>query len=146
MKTFDTSFTDALEEQTSRLADMRTHWRNNKETYQKVFDILSEDNEDESTSFTIDRWNYNISTFGGKEDLLKVIRALRRCGFSSTKKPGENISSWFAYYKNENGAEIYFSFSSTVCKRVKVRTEMQEVDIYETVCSDDVTELPELEI
>ena len=31
---------------------------------------------------------------------------------------------------------VWISFASTSCKRVQVRTEMQEVPVYETVCEE----------
>jgi hypothetical protein len=75
---------------------------------------------------------------GDKEKFLQLVRCHRRHGFKP-EMPAKGATSAF-WRINEYGADfgLYFSFSSTVCHRVKVGTQMVEQDVYETHCESIV--------
>lgn len=83
---------------------------------------------------------------GDKASLVRAIRAFRRAGYSSNAaKPKPGDTSWSAFFRCPAcPVSIWFNFSSTVCRKVKVGTQMVEQDVYETICDSDVTDLPEL--
>lgn len=87
----------------------------------------------------------DIHLSGDKHALAEMVRVLRTRGFSTANSPpkkGDNI--WSAFFRKDGiPFDIWFSFSSTVCRRVKVGTKMVEQDVFETVC-DELT-LPETE-
>jgi hypothetical protein len=77
--------------------------------------------------------NFYVS---GKTDVIKeIFRAFRKLGYEPSSRPEAKPQSSFTCYFHQDGKPtFYLSFASTLCKRVKVGTKMQEVDIYETVC------------
>lgn len=94
------------------------------------------------TNTSVDYIGLNIYAAGDKHDLAGVIRALRVNGFKlEGEPPAKSTPSWTGFFYNLARACIYVSFSSKVCRRVKVGTKMIEQDVYETVC--DETTLPE---
>ena len=79
----------------------------------------------------------NISFSGDKAKLTSVIRILRTNGFDTdADAPKANSNYWSAYFTNSEDSRIQFwiSFSSTVCRMVKVGTKMVEQDVYEVQC------------
>lgn len=80
----------------------------------------------------------DISFSGDKDKIAQIFRIVRVAGFATTAdRPKQGDSSWYAwFYHPDCKLAIWFSFSSSVCRRVKVGTELQEVDIYETQCGD----------
>lgn len=84
-------------------------------------------------------------TFAGDGDKFRVVwAALRRARFEPTSRPAKGASSFATFFEFPLSSEyprIWFSFSSTVCRRVKVGTRMVEQDVFETHCDA----LPEIE-
>jgi hypothetical protein len=79
----------------------------------------------------------NLSFSGDKTKLTSVIRILRTNGFDTdAEAPKANSNYWSAYFTNAEDSRIQFwiSFSSTVCRMVKVGTKMVEQDVYEVQC------------
>lgn len=90
------------------------------------------------TNLTVDANSYNISITGTRADLDIMFGVLRRAGLKPNKRPQEK-ESYYATFWDFPDAEyeyVWVYFSSTSCKRVQVRTELQEVPVYETVCED----------
>jgi hypothetical protein len=87
----------------------------------------------------------NVIFTGDKQKFLAVVRVQFRHGLHpdlSSLKKGATEGSWFVY---RDQLRIYTRFSSTVCRRVQVGTQLQEVPIYETRCESlvpDAAELP----
>jgi len=85
----------------------------------------------------------DLSLSGDKHKLAEAVRILRTRGFKTqhtSPKPAE--SSWCAWFESSDcPVRIWLTFSSTVCRRVKIGTKTVEQDVYETVC-DELT-LPE---
>ena len=78
----------------------------------------------------------NVRVSGDSAKLISVIRVLRTNGFK-TDEPAlqKNKSYWSAnYYKDGFELPVWLSFSSTVCRTVKVGTKMVEQDVYEVQC------------
>jgi len=77
----------------------------------------------------------DISYAGDKLVLQGIFKALRALGYRTDKRPKENDSQWTAYWDHpDSDMRIWLKFSSTVCKRVKIGTKMEQVDVYETRC------------
>lgn len=75
---------------------------------------------------------------GDKQKFLSLVRCQRRYGFKPSM-PEKGATS--AFWRINDYAEqmaMYFSFSSTVCHRVKVGTKTVEQDVYETRCESFV--------
>lgn len=79
----------------------------------------------------------HVSLTGDTHAIADAVRILRTAGWkSSADKPTRNSPSWSAFFTHENmiGMKIYFSFASNVCKRVKIGTKTETVDVYEVQC------------
>lgn len=101
---------------------------------------------------TVDAQSLYISVAGDKQVLNKAYGVLRKNGLDATHRPEEKAASYSAYFNLgeeeylfgiHGGVEqfkVCFSFSSTVCRRVKTGTRMVEEDIYEVQCEDESEE------
>ncbi|MGH9425202.1 MAG: hypothetical protein ACRD2L_02700 [Terriglobia bacterium] len=88
---------------------------------------------------SVDEESVNLGVTGDKHTLLAAVRRLRANGFSHRDSPPrENAPEWYAYFRHAAGAKIFFRFTSTSCRRVKVGTKMVEQDVFETVCGEIV--------
>jgi hypothetical protein len=77
----------------------------------------------------------DISYAGDKLVMQGIFKAFRKLGYVSTKRPDANESAFTCYWSHtDSDMRIWLRFSSTVCKRVKIGTKMEEVDVYETRC------------
>lgn len=96
---------------------------------------------DLTVSFCLDN-SYIQLSFAGDGEMLKTVWGhLRRAGFNTNTRPKKGDTTFYAFWKQDGQADILMMFSSTMCRRVQVGTEMKEVPIYETQCG----ELPEIE-
>ena len=81
-----------------------------------------------------------LSLSGSRADLTRLWRILREHQWTCIgERPTDNSSYWSGFFDRPDIAykpRIYLSFSSTVCRRVKIGTRTQEVDVYETTCGD----------
>lgn len=86
-----------------------------------------------------------VQATGDKTKLEQSFRILRSAGFNfNAARPKKGDSQWYAFFTHsESETKIFFQFTSSVCKRVKVGTKMVEQDIYETQCGDITTDDPE---
>jgi len=84
---------------------------------------------------SVDSTGYDIHVTGSRADLDIMFGILRRAGLEPDSRPQEKQSTYSTYWRNEV-LRIWVMFSSTSCKRVQVRTELQEVPVYEMVCED----------
>ena len=77
----------------------------------------------------------DISYAGDKLVLQGIWKAFRKLGYKSAKRPDESESQFTCYWDHpESDMRIWLRFSSTVCKRIKIGTKMEQVDVYETRC------------
>lgn len=96
---------------------------------------------DLTVNFGLDSSYIQLSFAGDGESLKTVWGHLRRAGFNTHTRPNKGDTTFYAFWKQDGHADIFMMFSSTMCRRVQVGTEMKEVPIYETQCG----ELPEIE-
>lgn len=90
----------------------------------------------------IDGYSFDINFSGNKARLDQIWNLVRTTGYefdgSKEDRPQANKSYWSGWFSYKDAelpyARMYMSFSSTICKQVKVGTKMEEVDIYETRC------------
>lgn len=74
---------------------------------------------------------------GDVHKLVDAIRALRTNGFKSDSKPERKKPDFVAYYAHpDTKVNVLLSFSSSVCRRVKVGTKTETVDVYEVQCGE----------
>lgn len=109
--------------------------------------VLAFDKIDVSTSYVGDNTLY-VSACGDKKRLADVIRVLRTNGWNTDTKPVEGSPEYKAVFKVEPteqapfapSGEVQLSFTSSVCKRVWVGTQMVEQDIYEVQCGEETAQ------
>ena len=79
----------------------------------------------------------DIRLTGDKHKFLEFLRMLARHGFK-TPKVAKGATGFSEFLKSEQFKDISFwvTFSSTVCRRVKIGTKTVEQDVYETVCDE----------
>lgn len=89
-----------------------------------------------STDLDISNGSVDISYSGGKQVLTGIFTALRGLGYEPGSRPkDEKLSSFTCYWDHPKyKMRFWLTFSSTMCKRVKVGSKMVKQDIYETVC------------
>jgi hypothetical protein len=83
----------------------------------------------------------DVGVTGDRHALMAAFGALRRLNFTPSSRPVAGSPSYSAFFTHDSGAMVWFSFSSTQCRRVKVGTKTVEQDVYETVC--DEMQLPD---
>jgi len=71
----------------------------------------------------------------GDKAMVKLIwNKLRTVGYVTELNPAENEVNFSGWWYMDDQPRIWLSFSSTVCKRVKVGTKTQVIDVFEVVC------------
>ena len=85
---------------------------------------------------TVDGNSYNVRVTGSRADLDVMFGVLRRAGLTPNRRPQEKETYYGTFWHFEDTAPVWVAFSSTTCKRVQVRTEIQEVPVYETICEE----------
>ncbi len=83
---------------------------------------------------SMDSHSLDLNISGDKEILKSFWHKMRTSGYETDYKPEENEVSFCCWWNKEDEVRIWLSFSSTICKRVKIGTETKEIDIYEVVC------------
>lgn len=119
------------------VAERRETWQMHKSELAPVVNAMRKLGADVSLSDSLD-----IRMVGDAKVLAAAVRILRTSGFGTgAKRPSKGDTTWTAFFKSDSLAvSIYFSFSSSVCRRVQVGTAMVEQPVFETVC--DSIELP----
>lgn len=133
-----------LENQKLRLAQKIAKWNGAKSILDPLCNALLMVGVEASFDGQI-----NVNFAGDKDQLAKVMRIVRTGGwvFTNTHRPKKGGTSWTSYAGHPHTTvQMWFYFTSTVCKRVKVGTKMVEQDIYEVECGDisDGQETPSL--
>lgn len=127
-----------FQEAALRLAKRKARWNANRVLLTGVVNALVKCGVEPS----FDTDYLQVSCAGDKHKLATVIRIFRISGFNSTAaRPKKGDSSWCAWFKSpECTVDIWFNFTSSVCKQVKVGVKTVTVDVYETQCGDISTE------
>lgn len=89
----------------------------------------------------------DILFHGDGETFQRVWRMLRGIGFRPNNRPSEDKKSEFAtfwHHPDQRYSRIWFHYTSSVCKAVKVGTRMVEEAVYAVTCGDGQTTLGSL--
>lgn len=103
------------------------------------------ENLDIDLRFNFDDGCIDMNFAGDGDKFRAAWAALRRARFTPTSRPEKGASTFYTFFEFSGAGDypkIWFSFSSTVCRRVKVGTKMVEQDVFETHC-DALQELPD---
>lgn len=92
--------------------------------------------------FSFREGDINLSFTGDGARLGEVWAELRRSGYAPNCRPKKGDATFYTHWLKEGMATFWMSFSSSVCRRVQVGTQMVEQPIYETQCG----KLPELDL
>lgn len=130
-----------LDKAAAELAERRALWARHKAELLPMIRAMQKLNPTVRLSGEID-----IHIAGDVHVLTAAVRVLRTHGFitcNSPPKKGDSI--WSAFFqRGDCPLQVWFKFASTVCRRVKIGTEMVEQDVFETVCDEFM--LPESEV
>lgn len=83
-------------------------------------------------------FDFHFRVSGDKQKFLQLVRCHRRHGFKPDMPAKGDTSAFWRINECDAVIGLYFSFSSTVCQRVKVGTKMVEQDVFETHCESIV--------
>ena len=89
----------------------------------------------ETSYFYLDSQGLNMSVTGKKADLVRILRKFYKLGFTTEKKPGSEDTGYATWFRREE-CTVWFSFTSSQCKRVQVGTKMAEIPVYEMECAE----------
>lgn len=93
--------------------------------------------------FFLDNEYVVVSFAGDGTKLGQVWGLFRRHGFETHSRPQKGDTTFYAFWTCKGHANLFMNFSSTLCKRVQVGTELKEVPVYQTQCGElDLTALP----
>ncbi len=107
-------------------------YHRNKNGIKEVADALK---KIDIQSASVSGEEVDIGVTGDKHMLAAVWSAFRKLGYEPSRRPEKAESYFYCRWEKEGKPSFYLTFSSTVCKRVKIGTKMVEQDIYETVCN-----------
>ena len=84
----------------------------------------------------IDGQSVDLVYSGDGDTLSAIFKGLRGLGYEPDSRPTEepqaSFSTWWKHPDQE--MKVWLSFSSKVCHRKLVGTEIKEVDVWEVVC------------
>jgi hypothetical protein len=126
-----------LQEQALNLSKVRAKWNANRSILSPIVNALHKLKIEPTLHSTLD-----VSVSGDAKRLADVVRIFMVSGFKATSsKPKAGDTTWHSYFSHPNcSIDIWFYFTSSVCKRVKVGTKMVEQDVYEVQCGDIASE------
>ncbi len=132
---------ELLSEIKADIRKAKREWKQQRELFKEyeadIREIVNEIDLSKASSarMSCDTEDVNFYVSGNTEVLKEVFRTFRKLRYEPSSRPEAKPQTNFSCYFHQDGKPtFYLSFSSTLCKRVKVGTKMQEVDIYETVC------------
>lgn len=124
---------DKLREKRERLKKFRDAIRANAGKLQTILDDFIAIGAE---PFTDGDW-IHITVTGDKSKFLQFCRAMRKHGFDlPTIEKGATGFTKLHFLGEGMEITLYFTFSSTQCRRVKVGTKMVEQDVFEVVCDE----------
>lgn len=134
-----------LTQRALELAQQRQRWNAVKDFYLPIINALQRCGaEVYDISPEID-----VRLIGDGPKLTQFVRIMRTAGFEiqgNRPKPGD--TTWNAFFAHpECGMRLWLTFTSSVCRRVKIGTRMVEQDVFETQCGqisieDEAAPLP----
>lgn len=100
---------------------------------------LVEDMDKVGFDATVTSSGLEFSGAGDKAKLLAMFRTMRKHGYTPSSRPAAETTYFYAYWDRADGiGSVWVGFTSTVCKRVQVGTEMKEVAVYEVRCGENM--------
>lgn len=120
------------------LAERRETWKMHRSVLAPIVNALRKLGADVSFPNSLD-----VRLVGDAGVLAKAVRILRTSGYSfpSASRPKKGDTTWSQFFtRSECAVNIWFNFSSSICRRVQTGTKMVEQPVFETVC--DSIELP----
>lgn len=118
------------------IAERRETWNMHKAVLAPLVNAMRKLGADVSLTNSL-----NVSLVGDAAALAAAVRVLRGAAYvSHNPRPVKGDTTWSAFFNRTESLEIYFSFSSSVCRRVQTGFKMVEQPVFETVC--DSLELP----
>lgn len=138
-------------------ADSMDAWQRTGEDFRAMLHGIEQQEEDgKPVSMYMGSAYVSISISGDKATLTRVVRWLRKFGYKTCDpRPAKDAVSWSPRFERappqdetigdrerfeaENPC-VHLYFTSTVCRRVQVGTEMREMPVYEVRCDGDGTE------
>jgi len=136
----DSSVDLAIQEQTLKLAKIKVRWNAHRALFAPIVAAFQHIGVEPTMT---DPEYISVNMTGDKDALGSAFRILRGAGFKfSGARPQTGQTEWYTFFSTSDcPVKIWFSFTSSVCRRVKVGTKMVEQDIYEVQCGDlsDVT-------
>lgn len=91
--------------------------------------------------FNLDGDYIHLAFAGDGPKLAVVWKLLRHHGFKNSCHPKKGDTTFYAFWEQEGYAKFFMNFTSSVCRRVQVGTQMVETPIYETHCGELAPEL-----
>lgn len=125
-----------LADKRAALVDMESHWQQSKPYALPVVEKLAALG---SEPYVYSSNLVYAALTGDVHILTDAIRALRTGGFKASygEKPERKSATFTAIYKHpEAKLGILLAFSSSVCRRIKVGTKTETVDVYEVQCGE----------
>lgn len=124
--------------QIRQMGEMLAHHTEHREIYTAVCDGLAAAGIVPVNSYiTLD--DLSISVSGDKKVLEESYWLLRSLGFERpTDMPKKGDAAWSSFFYHPDGAKVWFSYASTVCKRVQVGEETITRPVYEIQCGEGV--------
>lgn len=84
---------------------------------------------------SMDSNSIDLNISGDFAVLKAIFRAFRKAGWIIEDAPKKAEPSFHTFIKRpDSELKWWLSFSSTICKRVQIGTEMKEVPVYEVQC------------
>jgi hypothetical protein len=124
---------DKLREKRERLNKFRDAIKANAE---QLRTILADFVEIGAEPIADDNW-VHITVTGDKNKFLQFCRAMRKHGVELPKiEKGSTGFTKLHFLGEAYEITLYFQFSSTQCRRVKVGTKMVEQEVFEVVCDE----------
>lgn len=112
------------------------HCRAHMDEYQEILDGLK---KAPVTYIDLENDYIYLSVTGTRQDLSAAFAALRQRGFVPDSRPTAKDTSFNTFFRHKKkDIKVLLAFSSTSCRRVKIGTRIQEVDVYEVVCDEVV--------
>ena len=124
----------------SYLSKLEAHYGEHQARYEGIISSIL-DSGIALIGVTTSASSLDISHAGAKADLVTIARILRREGFVPNCRPEEGDTAFATFWNHPSEAKIWLNFHSSQCRKVKVGTEIREVDVFEISCDDDPSPL-----
>lgn len=76
----------------------------------------------------------HVNVTGNKDKLSEVWGVLRKLGYETEDHVGDEKVSDKSFRFKKDTVEVVLKFTSSICRRVQVGTEMKEVPVFEIQC------------